>query len=103
LPNVGIGRGSHASTVQGSGRWAVTCVAAVICLVALGGGPLPPAAATSGAWLAAGAPADAGDVLIYTSPVLTAGTHTFKLRNTGRANPASVGTRVCVDRVDIVH
>jgi hypothetical protein len=49
------------------------------------------------------AAADAGDVLIYTSPVLAAGAHTFKLRSTGTANPASVGTRVCVDRVDIVH
>jgi hypothetical protein len=45
---------------------------------------------------------DAGDVLAYTSPVLTAGTHTFKVRNTGTHNANSTGTRVDIDRVDIL-
>jgi hypothetical protein len=45
---------------------------------------------------------DAGDVLVYTSPVLAAGTHTFKLRNTGAHNASSSGTRVDIDRVDIL-
>jgi hypothetical protein len=45
---------------------------------------------------------DAGDVLVYTSPVLAAGNHTLKLRNTGTHNPSSTGIRVDVDRVDII-
>jgi hypothetical protein len=45
---------------------------------------------------------DAGNVLAYTSPVLAAGTHTFQVRNTGTHNPSSSGTRVDIDRVDIL-
>jgi hypothetical protein len=45
---------------------------------------------------------DAGDVLVYTSPILAEGTHTLKLINTGTHNANSTGTRVDVDRVDIV-
>jgi hypothetical protein len=45
---------------------------------------------------------DAGDVLVYTSPVLAEGTHTLKLINTGTHNANSTGTRVDVDRVNIV-
>lgn len=46
--------------------------------------------------------ADAGDVLAYTSPVLAAGPHTFKVRNAGTHNPSSSGTRTDIDRVDIL-
>jgi hypothetical protein len=45
---------------------------------------------------------DAGDVLVYTSSVLAAGTHTLKLRNTGTHDASSSGTRVDIDRVDIL-
>jgi hypothetical protein len=45
---------------------------------------------------------DAGDVLVYTSPVLASGTHTLKLVNTGLRNANSTGIRVDVDRVDIL-
>jgi hypothetical protein len=45
---------------------------------------------------------DAGNVLVYTSPVLSAGTHTFKVRNTGTHNASSTGFRVDIDRVDII-
>src|SRR5262249_17423614 len=45
---------------------------------------------------------DAGNVLVYTSPTLTAGTHTFKVRNTGTHNASSSGIRVDIDRVDIL-
>jgi hypothetical protein len=46
---------------------------------------------------------DAGDVLAFTSPVLAAGSHTFKVRNTGTHNANSTGFRVDIDRVDIIH
>jgi hypothetical protein len=45
---------------------------------------------------------DAGNVLVYTSPVLSAGMHTFKVRNTGTHNASSTGFRVDIDRVDII-
>src|SRR5262249_36078779 len=45
---------------------------------------------------------DAGNVLVYTSPVLAPGVHTLKVRNTGTHNAASGGFRVDVDRVDIL-
>jgi hypothetical protein len=45
---------------------------------------------------------DAGDVLVYTSPVLTAGTHTFKVRVTGTHDANSSGTIACIDRFDII-
>jgi hypothetical protein len=45
---------------------------------------------------------DAGDVLVFTSPVLTAGTHTLKVRVTGTHDASSSGTIVCIDRVDIL-
>jgi hypothetical protein len=44
----------------------------------------------------------AGDQLMWTSPMLPQGTHTFKLRVTGTKNPSSSGTIVTVDRVDIL-
>jgi uncharacterized repeat protein (TIGR01451 family) len=46
---------------------------------------------------------DAGDVLVYTSPVLAAGSHTFKVLNTGTKNASSTGTRVDIDRVDLIQ
>jgi hypothetical protein len=46
--------------------------------------------------------ADAGNVLVYTSPVLTAGAHTFKVRVTGTHDASSSGTIVCIDRFDIL-
>jgi hypothetical protein len=45
---------------------------------------------------------DAGDVLVYTSPVLTAGTHTLKVRVTGTHDANSSGTIVCIDRFDTI-
>lgn len=39
-------------------------------------------------------------VLVYTSPVLTNGTHALKVRNTGTKNGASSGTYLIADRVD---
>jgi hypothetical protein len=47
------------------------------------------------------AAADAGDVLVYTSPALAAGTHTLRVRNTGTHNPNSTGTVVALDRFNI--
>ena len=43
-----------------------------------------------------------GDVLLWTSPVLTAGDHIFKLRVTGTNNPNSTNYYAVPDRVDIV-
>jgi hypothetical protein len=45
---------------------------------------------------------DAGNVLVFTSPVLAAGTHTLKVRVTGTHDASSSGTIVCIDRVDII-
>jgi hypothetical protein len=45
----------------------------------------------------------AGDVLVYTSPLLPDGPHTFKMRNTGTHNASSSGFRVDIDRVDILQ
>jgi hypothetical protein len=45
---------------------------------------------------------DAGNVLVFTSAVLTSGTHTLKVRNTGTHNANSGGTVICIDRVDII-
>jgi hypothetical protein len=42
-------------------------------------------------------------VLLWTSPVLAEGTHTFKLRVTGAANLASSSICVVVDRATIVQ
>lgn len=44
----------------------------------------------------------AGNQLLWTSPKLPAGTHTFKLRVTGNKDPRSSNTYVTVDRVDII-
>ena len=46
-------------------------------------------------------PARAGDVLLWTSPVLPAGTHTFTLRVSGTSDPAASGHQVAVDDVDV--
>ena len=43
-----------------------------------------------------------GDQLMWTSPMLPAGTHTFKLRVTGTKDPSSSNSNVGVDRVDIL-
>jgi len=43
-----------------------------------------------------------GDQLMWTSPMLPEGTHTFKLRVTGKKNPSSANTHITVDRVDIL-
>ena len=43
-----------------------------------------------------------GDQLMWTSPMLPAGTHTFKLRVTGTKDPSSTQYFVTVDRVDIL-
>jgi hypothetical protein len=45
---------------------------------------------------------DAGDVLVYTSPTLTRGSHTLEIRNTGLHNALGAGMRIDVDRIDIV-
>ena len=42
-----------------------------------------------------------GDQLMWTSPVLASGDHTFKLRVTGTKNNRSTGTFVVPDRVDL--
>ena len=43
-----------------------------------------------------------GEVLLWTSPILPSGTHTFKLRVTGTQNPSSTGTTIAVDGMDIL-
>jgi len=43
-----------------------------------------------------------GNVLVWTSPTLTSGSHTFKVRNTGTKNGSSSGTTITLDRVDIL-
>lgn len=43
-----------------------------------------------------------GDVLLWTSPVLTNGIHTFKLRVTGTHDSSSTGTVIVVDRAEIL-
>lgn len=43
----------------------------------------------------------AGNQLLWTSPVLSSGSHTFKLRVTGTKNASSTNTWVVADRVDI--
>ncbi|MFL6350524.1 MAG: RICIN domain-containing protein [Bryobacteraceae bacterium] len=45
----------------------------------------------------------AGNVLLWTSPTLAAGSHVFKLRVTGTRNPNSTGTFVAVDRIDVIN
>jgi beta-glucanase (GH16 family) len=47
------------------------------------------------------APAEAGNTLLYTSPILSAGQHTFKLTVMGSQNEASTGGYVNPDRVEI--
>lgn len=42
-----------------------------------------------------------GNVLLWTSPALATGAHTFRLRVTGTANPSASATWVVPDRVDI--
>jgi hypothetical protein len=43
----------------------------------------------------------AGDTLLYSSPVLAQGSHTFKLRVTSMKNASSAGTTITVDRIDV--
>ncbi|MDP4092301.1 MAG: stalk domain-containing protein [Bacillota bacterium] len=43
------------------------------------------------------------NVLVYTSPVLSNGQHTLKVRVTGSKNSASTGTFVNADRVDVLN
>jgi hypothetical protein len=40
----------------------------------------------------------AGDVLLWTSPILPRGAHTLRIRVTGTRNPASTGAGVTLDR-----
>src|SRR5262249_26938798 len=42
-----------------------------------------------------------GDVLVYTSAALSAGTHTLKVRNTGTHDANSTGTFITIDRFNI--
>ncbi len=42
-----------------------------------------------------------GDQLMWTSPALPSGNHTFKLRVTGMKNPSSTDSTITVDRVDV--
>jgi hypothetical protein len=42
-----------------------------------------------------------GDVALWTSPTLPMGQHTFTLAWTGQKNPASTGTTVTIDRVNV--
>ena len=44
----------------------------------------------------------AGDQLVWTSPMVSAGTHTFKFRVTGNKNPSSSDFCTVVDRVDVL-
>jgi hypothetical protein len=45
---------------------------------------------------------DAGDVPVYTGPALGSGTHSLEVRNTGTHDAARSGTRIDVDRADVV-
>jgi hypothetical protein len=45
---------------------------------------------------------DAGDALVYTSSTLPLGSHTLAIRNTGTHNTSSSGTRIAIDRFEIV-
>jgi transcriptional regulator with XRE-family HTH domain len=47
-------------------------------------------------------PREAGNQLLWTSPLLSAGPHTFKLRVTGNKDPVSSNTCIVPDRVDIL-
>ncbi len=49
------------------------------------------------------APTRSDNVRVWTSPKLTAGQHTLKIRATGTKNPAASNTYVTVDRVDVVR
>ncbi|MDR7295759.1 lysophospholipase L1-like esterase [Pelomonas aquatica] len=42
------------------------------------------------------------DVLLWSSPVLSAGSHTLKVRTTGAKNASATGTYVVGDRVDVI-
>lgn len=48
------------------------------------------------------APPAASNTLVYASPTMPNGSHTLHVRVTGRKHPASKGTIVAADRVDIV-
>jgi hypothetical protein len=48
------------------------------------------------------APNRQGNQLLWISPLLPAGAHTFKLRVTGNKSPRSLDTYVIMDRVDIL-
>jgi len=47
------------------------------------------------------AAARAGNRLLWRSPVLVRGAHSFRLRTTGTKNASSTGVTVVVDRVDV--
>ncbi|MGN9813431.1 glycoside hydrolase family 30 protein [Micromonospora sp. BQ11] len=49
------------------------------------------------------APTRVDNVRLWTSPKLTPGAHTLKIRVTGTRNPAATNTYVTVDRVDVVR
>ncbi len=46
-------------------------------------------------------PTEAGDMLLYTSPVLPSGQHTLKMRVTGKQNSQATWNGINPDRVDI--
>ncbi|GHO58909.1 glycoside hydrolase family 30 protein [Ktedonobacter robiniae] len=48
------------------------------------------------------APTNAGNTLVYTSPVLSAGQHTLKVRVTGQQNSSAHWNGINPDRVDII-
>ncbi|MBO0864383.1 MAG: hypothetical protein J2P16_04840, partial [Mycobacterium sp.] len=72
--------------------YAVTCSACGIAAVSVDGGPETLVDLYSSS--------RAGDVAVWSSPVLSAGAHTLKIRVTGTNNPASSGDYVTVDRIE---
>jgi hypothetical protein len=39
--------------------------------------------------------------VVWTSPALSAGSHTLTITNTGQRNPASSGNNIAIDRADV--
>jgi len=49
------------------------------------------------------APARNASGIVWTSPVLTAGSHTLTIVNTGQHNSASTGINIAIDRADVTQ
>ena len=49
------------------------------------------------------APNASGNQLVYTSPVLSSGAHTLRVRVTGSQNPSASGSYVSADRVEVTN